>query len=100
MKRNILLFVILTFILSPGIDSLCAREKPGLGVLRFTNNVAGIQWWNNKVADELADMLASELIGTRAFQVLERKEIDTVLSDQDLTLKLSMNFIRILLRVG
>ena len=85
MKRNILLFVILTFVLSLGSGSLYAQEKPSLGVLRFTNNVAGIEWWNSRVADELADMLTSELIGTRAFQVLERKEIDTVISEQDLS---------------
>jgi curli biogenesis system outer membrane secretion channel CsgG len=85
MKKDILLFVILTFVLSLGSGSLYAQEKPSLGVLRFTNNVAGIEWWNSSVADELADMLASELIGTRAFQVLERKEIDTVLSEQDLS---------------
>ncbi len=85
MKQYILLFVILTFVLSLGGGTLYAQEKPSLGVLRFTNNVAGIGWWNSRVADELADLLTSELISTRAFQVLERKEIDSVISEQDLS---------------
>jgi len=85
MKKYILLFVVLTFILSLGSGSLYAQEKPRLGVLRFTNNVAGIGWWSHRVADELADMLSSELLSTRAFQVLERKEIGAVLSEQDLS---------------
>lgn len=60
-------------------------EKPRVGVLRFTNNVAGLWWWHSSVASELQDMLASELVSTRAFQVLDRKEIDAVFSEQDLS---------------
>jgi len=85
MKKYILLFVVLTFVFSLGSGSLYAQEKPRLGVLRFTNNVAGLYWWHSNVADELSDMLASELVSTRAFQVLERKEIGVVLSEQDLS---------------
>jgi curli biogenesis system outer membrane secretion channel CsgG len=85
MKRDILLLVILTFFLSLGSGSLYAQEKPSLGVLRFTNNVAGIEWWNSQVADELADLLTAELINPRAFRVLERNEIGAVLSEQDLS---------------
>ena len=60
-----------------------AGEKPRIGVLRFTNDTnAG--WWKASVGRELQDMLASELASTKAFQVLERKEIDAVLGEQDL----------------
>jgi curli biogenesis system outer membrane secretion channel CsgG len=83
MKRYILLFVLVVFVLSLGSGTVFAQEKPRLGVLRFTNNVTGLYWWNPKVASELSDMLASELVSTRAFQVLDRKEIDAVLSEQD-----------------
>lgn len=58
-------------------------EKPRIGVLRFTNQTRA-QWWNSTVAEELQDMLASELVSTRAFQVLERQEINEVLAEQDL----------------
>lgn len=85
MKKHILIFVLLTLVLSLGSGSLFAQEKPRIGVLRFTNNVAGLYWWHSSVADELSDLLASELVSTRAFQVLERKEINAVFSEQELS---------------
>jgi curli biogenesis system outer membrane secretion channel CsgG len=70
-------FAILT--LSEGF----AAEKPRMGVLRFTNDTrAG--WWSSTAGRDLQDMLASELLSTKAFQVLERKELDAVLGEQDL----------------
>lgn len=83
MKKSILIFVLVAFVFSLG--SLHAQEKPRIGVLRFTNQVAGLYWWHSNVARELQDMLSSELVSTRAFQVLERKEIGAVLSEQDLS---------------
>lgn len=83
MKKYILLFVLVVFVLSLGSGTVFAQEKPRLGVLRFTNQVAGLYWWHANVASELSDLLASELVSTRAFQVLERKEIDAVISEQD-----------------
>jgi curli biogenesis system outer membrane secretion channel CsgG len=83
MKKSILIFVVVAFVFSLG--SLYAQEKPRIGVLRFTNQVAGLYWWHANVATELQDMLSSELVSTRAFQVLERKEIGAVLSEQDLS---------------
>jgi curli biogenesis system outer membrane secretion channel CsgG len=62
-----------------------AQEKPRIGVLRFTNSVAGMYWWRASVATDLQDMLISELVSTRKFSVLERKEINSVLSEQDLS---------------
>jgi curli biogenesis system outer membrane secretion channel CsgG len=83
MKKSILIFVLVAFVL--GLGSMYAEEKPRIGVLRFTNQVAGLYWWRSNVATELQDMLISELVSTRAFQVLERKEIGAVLSEQDLS---------------
>jgi curli biogenesis system outer membrane secretion channel CsgG len=83
MKRTIIILVLAFFVLSLG--SVYAKEKPRIGVLRFTNTVTGNWWWNAKVARELQDMLASELVSTRKFAVLERKEIDAVLGEQDLS---------------
>jgi curli biogenesis system outer membrane secretion channel CsgG len=85
MKKHILIFILLTLVLSLGSGSLFAQEKPRIGVLRFTNNVAGLYWWHSNVADELSDLLASELVSTHAFQVLERKEIGAVFSEQELS---------------
>lgn len=82
MKKTILIFVLMMFVLSLG--SLFA-EKPRIGVLRFTNRVAGLNWWRASVASELADLLTSELVSEGSFAVLERKEINAVLSEQDLS---------------
>lgn len=80
MKKLLLLVLCFTlFWTSQGL----AAGKPSIGVLRFTNDTrAG--WWNASVGRELQDMLVSELANTKAFHVLERKEIDSVLGEQDL----------------
>lgn len=85
MKKSIIIIMIAVFVLSLGSVFNYASEKPRIGVLRFTNQVAGAWWWNAKVASELGDMLASELVSTHKFAVLERSEIDKVLGEQDLS---------------
>jgi curli biogenesis system outer membrane secretion channel CsgG len=59
------------------------EDKVRLGVLRFTNQTSA-GWWSRSVGEELSDMLAAELVNTGSFAVLERKEIDAVLGEQDL----------------
>ena len=54
-----------------------------IGVLRFTNETSA-GWWSGNVGRDLQDMLVSELASTKAFQVLERKELDAVLGEQEL----------------
>ncbi|PIE03500.1 MAG: penicillin-binding protein activator LpoB [Acidobacteria bacterium] len=62
---------------------ITAGEKPRLGILRFTNNThAG--WWSSGVGRDLQDMLINELVSMKSFSVLERKEIDAVLGEQNL----------------
>ncbi len=84
--KKMLIILSLLLVIGPVMDGFAA-EKPRLGVLRFTNRVAGTSFWrwNNTVAAELQDMLIAELYSTKAFQVLERKEIGAVLSEQDLS---------------
>ncbi|MBN1614471.1 MAG: CsgG/HfaB family protein [Deltaproteobacteria bacterium] len=60
-----------------------AAEKPRIGVLRFTNNTHA-SWWHVTSGEELQDMLIAELASTKAFSVLERKELDAVISEQTL----------------
>ncbi|AOS84846.1 penicillin-binding protein activator LpoB [Chlorobaculum limnaeum] len=60
-----------------------AGEKPRIGVLRFTNHSAAA-WWSGGVGTDLQDMLISELASTNSFRVLERRELDAVLDEQDL----------------
>jgi curli biogenesis system outer membrane secretion channel CsgG len=84
MKKLILTMLISgALILSPiFLCSGFASSKPRLGVLRFTNNThAG--WWSGSVGRDLQDMLIAELAAMKSFSVLERKEIDAVLQEQD-----------------
>jgi curli biogenesis system outer membrane secretion channel CsgG len=60
-----------------------AKDKPRIGVLRFTNHSTAA-WWHGGVGTDLQDMLISELASTGSFRVLERKELDAVLNEQDL----------------
>ncbi len=83
MKKTILLLIITVFVFS----LFNFAEKPRIGVLRFTNTVAGTNYWswNTTVAKELQDMLIAEMVNTRAFHVLERKEINAVFTEQELS---------------
>ncbi len=84
MKKLLLSFLAVALLLTLVSQPLAAKEKIRLGVLRFTNQTAA-GWWSGSVASDLQDMLASELVSTKAFSVLERKEIDAVLGEQDLS---------------
>jgi curli biogenesis system outer membrane secretion channel CsgG len=64
-----------------------AREAPTLtiAVIDFTNNSgSSVSWWRNDVGTQLADVLSNELSATGDFKVIERKNINAVLAEQDL----------------
>jgi curli biogenesis system outer membrane secretion channel CsgG len=60
-----------------------AKEKPRLGVLRFSNT-AHAYWWKSGMGTDLQDMLINELASMGSFRVLERKELGAVIKEQDL----------------
>lgn len=63
--------------------ALMAAGAPVVAVAEFKNETnAG--WWGGGVGEDLADMLANELAATEAFRVVERKQLDAVLDEQDL----------------
>lgn len=80
--KKVFVFIILCLMLGL-VSTSFAQEKPRIGVLRFTNDTSA-GWWNSSVGRDLQDMLSSELVSTKAFQVLERKELDAVLGEQEL----------------
>jgi curli biogenesis system outer membrane secretion channel CsgG len=84
MKKIVLLTVIVILAVAAFLSAGPAAEKPRIGVLRFTNQTSA-GWWSASVGRELSDMLASELVSTRSFQVLDRKDIESVLGEQDLS---------------
>lgn len=79
-----IVFFVLSFIVLVSAVELFAAEKPRIGVLRFTN-ITHAYWWSSGTAAELQDMLINELASTKAFQILERKELGSVISEQQLS---------------
>ena len=85
MKKLVLTLLIAAVLLAGVSQPLAAKgDKIRIGVLRFTNDTRA-SWWNSQVGNELSDMLAAELVSTRSFSVLERRELDAVLNEQDLS---------------
>jgi curli biogenesis system outer membrane secretion channel CsgG len=79
-RMTALIVFLLTFVV---ISGTLAAEKPRIGVLRFTNNThAG--WWHGGMGSELQDMLIAELASTKSFTIVERKELEGVVSEQKL----------------
>lgn len=82
--KKVVLLTVVALLAVAAFLSAAPAEKPRIGVLRFTNHTSA-GWWSASVGRELSDMLASELVATRSFQVLDRKDIDAVLGEQDLS---------------
>lgn len=59
--------------------------RPSVSVPAFKNTVTQpTWWWQGPIADDLAAALANELQGTGTLQVVERKQLKDVLSEQEL----------------
>ena len=57
--------------------------KARIAVARFTDKT-GRGWWNGQIGDGMADQIATALVMTNRFVVLERQNLDVVLAEQDL----------------
>lgn len=57
---------------------------PTVSIPDFKNDVGYIPWWNARVSTQLADTLANELSGTGGLQVVERQNLQAILSEQEL----------------
>ena len=61
-----------------------ALGAPTVSVPDFKNEVANIPWWSASVSTQLADALANELAATGGLQVVERQNVQAVLSEQEM----------------
>ena len=59
--------------------------RPSIAIPEFKNTVTGTWWWQGPVAEDLAHALANELQATGNLKVVERRNINQVLSEQELT---------------
>ena len=81
--KKITLSMMLLMLTIVAVGSSLAAENPRIGVIRFTNNThAG--WWHGTAGENLQDMLIAELASTKKFTLVERKELNAVLSEQKL----------------
>ena len=58
-------------------------ERISVAVDEFKNE-SGAGWWRGGVGWELSGMLSNELVATRAFSVVERSRLESVLQEQNL----------------
>jgi curli biogenesis system outer membrane secretion channel CsgG len=58
--------------------------KPTVSVPEFKNTVTGAWWWQGPVAQDMAHALANELQSTGDIQIVERRNLGQVLSEQEL----------------
>ena len=58
-------------------------ERITVAVDEFKNE-SGAGWWRGGVGWELSGMLSNELVATRAFSVVERSRLESVLQEQNL----------------
>ncbi|AGF50827.1 sll1835 [Synechocystis sp. PCC 6803] len=62
-----------------------AQGKPTISVPEFKNDTnMSWWWWSGNTSRELADALSNELTSTGNFQVVERQNLGSVLSEQEL----------------
>jgi len=84
MKKS-LLFVALSLTL---VSGAWADQKKSLAVMKFTTTAGGGShfWFNASwdIGEGMAEMLATALVETGKFKILERQQINDVLGEQDL----------------
>lgn len=80
MKKSVLLLLIGLMMIAPGV---VFAKKPVVAVTEFKNE-SGAAWWRGGVGWELSGMLTNELAATRAFKMVERSKLESVLQEQNL----------------
>jgi len=57
-----------------------AAAKPSMAVLDFTNQT-NAYWWKPGIGRELSNVLTNELASSKKFAILERRKLDSVISE-------------------
>ncbi|MEM9531889.1 MAG: CsgG/HfaB family protein [Pseudomonadota bacterium] len=80
MKRILSILAMALVLSSP---AMAKKDKPTVGVVEFKNESAAA-WWSGGVGWELSGMLSNELVATKAFRVVERSKLQSVMEEQNL----------------
>lgn len=67
----------------PGQAAAQAAAKPRIAVLAFQNNSTW-SWWGDNLGGAAADEMATQLVQTGKFTVVERAQLGAILGEQDL----------------
>lgn len=81
-RKTVVMFFVIA-VLSCLLAPSAMAGKPSVAVSEFTNDTSA-GWWGSGVGEDLAAMLSNELSSGGKLKVLERKNMDAVLSEQDL----------------
>jgi curli biogenesis system outer membrane secretion channel CsgG len=80
---NIIVTVMGAVLFAILVGSATAADKPVMAVAEFTNSTSA-GWWSTGTGWELSDLLSNELASTKAFNMVERKTLEAVLTEQNL----------------
>ena len=67
---------------SLSVASPAPQDKVRIAVMNFENN-SQWYWWGNRLGEAAADELVTQLFQTGKFTVIEREQINAILSEQD-----------------
>lgn len=77
------IFLMLVAVVTGTPTSAFAQAKVRVAVMNFENNSTW-SWWGDNLGKAAADELATQLVQTGKFTVLERRELDNILREQNL----------------
>lgn len=76
-------FLMLVAVLTAAPTSAFAQAKVRVAVMNFENNSTWA-WWGDNLGAAAADELATQLVQSGKYTVLERRELDNILREQNL----------------
>lgn len=83
MKRIILLSMLALMVF--GVGMTMAQPKTRVAVMPFTEDYEEVWWVRGRLGTKAATMVTDELINTKKFTVIERRELDKILSEHNLS---------------
>jgi curli biogenesis system outer membrane secretion channel CsgG len=81
--RMAAIFLMLVAVLTAAPTSAFAQAKVRVAVMNFENNSTWA-WWGDNLGAAAADELATQLVQSGKYTVLERRELDNILREQNL----------------
>ena len=83
--RQLLMFSLLVISIFVSLPLSAQSNRPTIAVLNFEFGSVQ-QWWsgNQDIGTGISDMLVDELVNTGSFRVIERKQLEAIMAEQNL----------------